>query len=206
MLPPTSAATGGPSLSRSSPGNSPTALYANTGSQPPSRRRRQRRDDHDLSRRRRAPARRVDAPRRDVRRQRRCGCTSTAPRSRSSPSPARSRPRPAAADRRQQHLGRVFQGLIDEVRVYNRALTAGRDPERHGRSVTPGHHALRRHGADAGDRRRRAQRRHVGRRRRSARRWTRRRSRRRRSSSATRADAAVPATVTLRPRRRTRRR
>ena len=29
-----------------------------------------------------------------------------------------------AADRRQQHLGRVVQGLIDEVRIYNRALTA----------------------------------------------------------------------------------
>ena len=27
--------------------------------------------------------------------------------------------------------GEYFQGLIDEVRVYNRALTAGRDPGRH---------------------------------------------------------------------------
>ena len=35
--------------------------------------------------------------------------------------------------------GEYFQGLIDEVRVYNRALTAGRDPDRHGhaRSAPP---------------------------------------------------------------------
>ena len=31
--------------------------------------------------------------------------------------------------------GEYFNGLIDDVRVYNRALTAGRDPDRHGNTA-----------------------------------------------------------------------
>ena len=73
---------------------------------------------------RRAAARTLDPPRRHLRRQRRCGCSSTAPRSRPRPPPARWRRPPPAADRRQRVWGEWFAGLIDEVRIYNRALTA----------------------------------------------------------------------------------
>ena len=46
--------------------------------------------------------------------------------------PARSRPRPAPLQIGGNTIwGEYFQGLIDEVRVYNRALTAARDPGRH---------------------------------------------------------------------------
>ena len=44
---------------------------------------------------------------------------------------ARGRHRPAADRRQRVRWGEYFAGLIDEVRVYNRALTAGRDPGRH---------------------------------------------------------------------------
>ena len=37
-----------------------------------------------------------------------------------------------------QPYGEYFQGLIDDVRVYNRALTPGRDPNRHGDTARRG--------------------------------------------------------------------
>ena len=52
----------------------------------------------------------------------RCGCMSTARRWRARPRGRDRRPN-GAADRRQQPYGEYFTGLIDEVRVYNRALT-----------------------------------------------------------------------------------
>ena len=77
-------------------------------------------------RHRRAARRRLDAPRRHLRRHRRCACTSTAPRSRTLRRPRLDpRPRPARSRIGGNCVwGEWFNGLIDEVRVYNRALTA----------------------------------------------------------------------------------
>ena len=70
------------------------------------------------------PGERVDARRADLRRRRTCGCTSTARRS-------RSRAASGAIQTNSNPLwiggnspyGEYFKGLIDEVRVYNRALS-----------------------------------------------------------------------------------
>ena len=68
---------------------------------------------------------------------RRCGCSSTACRSPAAPSPARSWSAPARCGSAATPSGREwFSGLIDEVRVYNRALAHDRAADRHGR---PGH-------------------------------------------------------------------
>ena len=58
--------------------------------------------------------------------------------------------------------GEWFNGTIDEVRVYNRALERRRDPERHGPQHHAGHGRADDHGADADARRGRDQRRHLG--------------------------------------------
>ena len=90
----------------------------------------------DPGRRNRLAAQHLDARRRDLQRDDACGCTSTACRSDTAVT-GRDRRRPAAPDRRQRDLGRVLQGQIDEVRVYNRALSAAEIQDDMNTSIVP---------------------------------------------------------------------
>ena len=93
-----------------------------------------------------AAGRHLVAPRGDVRRRRRCGSTSTARRCPATCGRGRgdSPPRARCGSAATRSGARYFKGLIDEVRVYRRALTRDRDPERQGRAGRAGLAARRR--------------------------------------------------------------
>ena len=107
------------------PGEHVYALYANDGPNVRRRARLHRRRDRRAARRGFAPAQHLDAPRSHLRRRRRCGCSSTAPRS-----ATLGRAGVIATSDLPLRIGgntiwpEWFQGHIDDVRVYNRALTA----------------------------------------------------------------------------------
>ena len=91
------------------------------------------------------PANTWTLPGRDLRRRQRCASTSTAPRSRRRPAPARSPPRPTRCTIGGDSIyGQYFSGLIDDVRIYNIALTASPDPDRHDHPGRPSTDAARR--------------------------------------------------------------
>ena len=130
--------TGRTVLMQGAPGYYAYALYANTDGDRPVGQRRSRAADHELRRAGRAPARRLDAPRRDLRRhdaralrQRRAG-------RHAAPSPGAIVASTGALRIGGNAIwGEYFAGLIDEVRVYNRALTAAEIQTDMDRSVTP---------------------------------------------------------------------
>ena len=101
------------------------ALYANTGTNVPSANARHRRGRPRPARHeRRVDRKRLDAPRRDLRRQRAHPLRQRGPGRRAGRVRRDRELDRRAEDRRQRDLGEWFNGLIDEVRIYNRALTA----------------------------------------------------------------------------------
>ena len=145
------------------PGNLVYGIYANTNGNRPGRR--------DLRRRHAAVARtarrRCRSARGAISRRpttaRRCGSTSTARRS-AQLAVAGSIATSSSALRIGGNgvWGEWFNGPIDEVRIYNRALSAAEIQTDMNRSVTPGHDAADDHRADAGRRLGRHQRRDLG--------------------------------------------
>ena len=98
-------------------------LYASTRHQPARARRHHRRAEPTRAAPRRCPSTPGPTwPRPTT--ARRCACTSTGPGRRRRASPGRCATRPAPCGSAATHLGRVLRRPIDEVRVYNRALTA----------------------------------------------------------------------------------
>ena len=95
-------------------------------------------------RHRRAPRQHLVVPDRDLRRRRRCACTSTAPRSRRPPTPARSHLHQPAADRRRQHLRPVLRRPDRRSPRLQRRAHRRPDPDRPGhpdQPAGPGHDA-----------------------------------------------------------------